>query len=138
MNDGTKKFPANPTANTNSFGGCLRDYKNSPVPVVVRVSYVGGTLKVSVDTHSKGKKLVPCFEQKDLQLPIGYHFGFSVSASGIELRRCAFDARNSPLMNRVYRLLLSLIYCRFASKRRRQRQMAIQTTMISIHLRCMR
>ncbi|KAF9569953.1 hypothetical protein EC968_002395 [Mortierella alpina] len=77
MNDGTKKFPANPTANTNSFGGCLRDYKNSPVPVVVRVSYVGGTLKVSADTHSKGKKLVTCFEQKDLELPIGYHFGFS-------------------------------------------------------------
>ncbi|KAF9273366.1 hypothetical protein BGZ68_001574 [Mortierella alpina] len=81
MNDGTKKFPANPTANTNSFGGCLRDYKNSPVPVVVRVSYIGGTLKVSVDTHSKGKKLVTCFEQKDLQLPIGYHFGFSAEAA---------------------------------------------------------
>ncbi|KAG0206115.1 hypothetical protein BGX28_002368 [Mortierella sp. GBA30] len=81
MNDGTKKFPANPTANTNSFGGCLRDYKNSPVPVVVRVSYVGSTLKVSADTHSRGHKLVTCFEQKDLSLPIGYHFGFSAEAA---------------------------------------------------------
>ncbi|KAF9089225.1 hypothetical protein BGX23_006845 [Mortierella sp. AD031] len=78
-NDGTKDFPANPPAN--SFGGCLRDYKNSPVPVVVRVSYVGKTLKVFVDTLNKGKKLVSCFEQKDIDLPAGYHFGFSAMAS---------------------------------------------------------
>lgn len=83
MNDGTKPFPANPTANTNSFGGCLRDYKNTHTPVVVRVSYIGGVLKVSADTHSKGKKMMPCFEQKDLNLPVGYHFGFSVSRSSL-------------------------------------------------------
>ncbi|KAF9109515.1 hypothetical protein BGX27_007544 [Mortierella sp. AM989] len=83
MNDGTKSFPANPTANSNSFGGCLRDFKNTPNPVVVRVTYVGGTLRVSADTHSKGKKLLTCFEQKDLQLPTGYYFGFSAEAAEI-------------------------------------------------------
>ncbi|KAF9352969.1 hypothetical protein BGX26_009244, partial [Mortierella sp. AD094] len=83
MNDGSKAFPANPTANSNSFGGCLRDYKNSPNPVVVRVSYVGGTLRVAADTHSKGKKLLTCFEQKDLQLPSSYYFGFSAEAADI-------------------------------------------------------
>ncbi|KAF8946387.1 hypothetical protein BGZ46_005789, partial [Entomortierella lignicola] len=83
MNDGTKTFPANPTANTNSFGGCLRDYKNTPNPVFVRVSYVDDTLRVSVDTHSKGKKLLTCFEQKDLKLPSGYYFGFSAEAAQI-------------------------------------------------------
>ncbi|KAG0253560.1 hypothetical protein BG011_006305 [Mortierella polycephala] len=81
INDGSKPFPSNPTANKNSFGGCLRDYKNSPVPVVVRVSYVGGTLRVAADTYSKGKKLIPCFEQKDLSLPVGYYFGVSAEAS---------------------------------------------------------
>ncbi|KAF9905565.1 hypothetical protein BX616_000975, partial [Lobosporangium transversale] len=80
MNDGTKTFPSNPTANTNNFGGCLRDYKNSPSPVVVRVSFIGGTLKVSADTHSKGRKMVNCFEQKNVDLPTGYYFG--VSAQG--------------------------------------------------------
>ncbi|KAG0288589.1 hypothetical protein BGZ96_007686 [Linnemannia gamsii] len=81
MNDGTKPFPSNPTANTNSFGGCLRDYKNTHVPVVIRVSYIDGVLKVSADTNSKGKKMMPCFEQKDLSLPVGYHFGFSAQAA---------------------------------------------------------
>ncbi|KAK3836622.1 MAG: legume-like lectin family-domain-containing protein [Linnemannia elongata] len=81
MNDGTKPFPANPTANTNSFGGCLRDYKNTHLPVVVRVSYINGVLKVSTDTHSRGKKMIPCFEQKDLDLPVGYHFGLSAQAA---------------------------------------------------------
>ncbi|KAF9923827.1 hypothetical protein FBU30_006111 [Linnemannia zychae] len=81
MNDGSKPFPSNPTANTNSFGGCLRDYKNSHTPVVVRVSYIGGILKVSADTHSKGKKMVPCFEQKDLNLPLGYYFGVTAQSA---------------------------------------------------------
>ncbi len=81
MNDGTKKFPSNPALNT--FGGCLRDYKNSPVPVMVRVSYIDQTLKVAVDTFHKGKKMVTCFEQKDVLLPTGYHFGVSVSWSNV-------------------------------------------------------
>ncbi|KAI1301126.1 hypothetical protein EDD11_005798 [Mortierella claussenii] len=83
MNDGTKAFPTNPTINGNSFGGCLRDYKNSPSPVVVRISYIGGTLRVAADAHSKGKKLVTCFEQKDVSLPNGYYFGVSAEAAQI-------------------------------------------------------
>ncbi|KAF9425052.1 Vesicular integral-membrane protein VIP36 [Entomortierella beljakovae] len=83
MNDGTKNFPSNPTQNSNSFGGCLRDYKNTANPVFVHVSYIGRTLKVSTDIHTKGKKLLPCFEQKDLDLPVGYYFGLSASASDI-------------------------------------------------------
>ncbi|KAG0200954.1 hypothetical protein BGX28_006108 [Mortierella sp. GBA30] len=79
MNDGTKKFPSNPTPNT--LGGCLRDYKNSPVPVVVRVSYIGQTLRVALDTFNKGRKMVTCFEQKDVSLPTGYHFGFSAESA---------------------------------------------------------
>ncbi|KAK5808535.1 legume-like lectin family-domain-containing protein [Linnemannia elongata] len=77
-NDGTKEFPTNPPATSM---GCLRDYKNSPVPVVIRVSYIDKTLKVSVDTLNKGKKLVSCFEQKNVDLPTGYHFGFSAMSS---------------------------------------------------------
>jgi hypothetical protein len=77
MNDGTKKFPAKPTSD--SFGGCIRDYKNSPVPVIARISYIDKTLKVAVDTINRGQKMTTCFEQKDISLPPGYHFGFSVS-----------------------------------------------------------
>ncbi|KAF9329012.1 hypothetical protein BG006_007901 [Podila minutissima] len=80
MNDGSKPFPTNPVANGNSFGGCLRDYKNSPNPVVVRVSYVGQTLRVAVDTINRGRKMITCFEQKDILLPAGYHFGISAEA----------------------------------------------------------
>ncbi|KAG0289983.1 hypothetical protein BGZ96_006523 [Linnemannia gamsii] len=79
MNDGTKEFPSNPPAN--SIGGCLRDYKNSPVPAVIRVSYIDKTLKVAIDTLNKGKKLYSCFELKDIDLPTGYHFGFSAMSS---------------------------------------------------------
>ncbi|KAF9925151.1 hypothetical protein FBU30_005007 [Linnemannia zychae] len=78
-NDGTVAFPSNPSAS--GIKGCLRDYKNSPVPVVIRVSYIGKTLKVSADTFNNGKSLIPCFELKDINLPTGYHFGFSGMSS---------------------------------------------------------
>ncbi|KAG0334138.1 hypothetical protein BG004_000540 [Podila humilis] len=81
MNEGNKRFPSNPVANGNSFGGCLRDYKNSPNPVVVRVSYIGQILRVAVDTHNRGRKMITCFEQKDISLPSGYHFGISAEAA---------------------------------------------------------
>ncbi|KAG0235885.1 hypothetical protein BGW42_004531 [Actinomortierella wolfii] len=81
LNDGSKEFPANPL--TSSFAGCLRDYKNSPVPVVVKVSYYGKTLKVAVDTLTKGRNFITCFEQKDVDLPVGYYFGFSAEAAEI-------------------------------------------------------
>ncbi|KAI1296364.1 hypothetical protein EDD11_007410 [Mortierella claussenii] len=72
-------MPSNPTAR--SFPGCLRDYKNSPGPVVVRVSYIDRTLRVAADSFSRGTKMVICFEEKDIDLPVGYHFGFSAQAA---------------------------------------------------------
>lgn len=78
VNNGTEEFPTNVASITNFAKGCMRDYKNSPNPVHVRVSYIAKTLKISVDTHSKGRKMVGCFEHPDVDLPTGYHFGFSV------------------------------------------------------------
>ncbi|KAF9577966.1 hypothetical protein BGW38_006505 [Lunasporangiospora selenospora] len=81
LNDGTKQFPSKPTTNSDNLGGCLRDYKSSPVPAVVRVSYIGQTLKISIDPMNKGKRLVTCFEQKDVKLPTGYYFGISAESA---------------------------------------------------------
>ncbi|KAI9236246.1 hypothetical protein MVEG_06038 [Podila verticillata NRRL 6337] len=81
VNNGTEEFPADVASITNFARGCMRDYKNSPNPVHVRVSYIAKTLKISVDTHSKGRKMVGCFEHPDVDLPAGYHFGFSAASS---------------------------------------------------------
>ncbi|KAF9110955.1 hypothetical protein BGX27_005668 [Mortierella sp. AM989] len=75
QNDGYQTLPKNSADIT--FGGCIRDYKNTPNPVVVRVSYIGQTLKVAVDTFNRGAKMITCFEKKNVHLPTGYHFGFS-------------------------------------------------------------
>ncbi|KAG0094048.1 hypothetical protein BGZ92_009256 [Podila epicladia] len=83
VNDGTEDFPTNVASITNFARGCMRDYKNSPNPVYVRVSYIARTLKVSVDTHSKGRKMVSCFEHPDVDLPTGHHFGFSAESAKI-------------------------------------------------------
>ncbi|KAG0369153.1 legume-like lectin family-domain-containing protein [Gamsiella multidivaricata] len=79
INDGTKSYQED--QESSRLGGCLRDYKNSPVPVVIRVSYISRTLRVAVDTMNKGSKLMTCFERNDIDLPAGYHFGFSAESA---------------------------------------------------------
>ncbi|KAF9391987.1 Protein ERGIC-53 [Mortierella sp. AD011] len=80
MNDGGWSMPNNPVLE-NNFGGCLRDFKNSPTPVVIRVTYVDRTLKVSVDTLNRGRKMLPCFEKEGIDLPPGYYFGISAESA---------------------------------------------------------
>ncbi|KAF9434365.1 hypothetical protein BGZ76_008141 [Entomortierella beljakovae] len=80
LNDGTEAFPKIPS---NDFGGCLRDYKNTVNPVTIRVSYIAKTLRVSVDTISKGAKLITCFEKKGVNLPTGNYFGFSAYSADV-------------------------------------------------------
>lgn len=86
-NDGTKKASNVSNVLSLMFGGCFRDFRNSMVPVHVRVTYAENNLKVAVDSTQNGKSFLPCFERLDIKLPTGYYFGFSASSSypaGIE------------------------------------------------------
>ncbi|KAI0235389.1 hypothetical protein L0F63_006358 [Massospora cicadina] len=80
-NDGTKEAANVTNILSLMFGGCFRDFRNSMVPVHVRVTYLEKTLKVAVDSTQNGKSFVPCFERRDINLPTGYYFGLSASSS---------------------------------------------------------
>ena len=53
LNDGSKKVMAKDLADADvgSVGNCFRNYRNSPYPVHVRVSYIGKTLSVSMSSR---------------------------------------------------------------------------------------
>ncbi|KAF9427026.1 hypothetical protein BGZ94_005631 [Podila epigama] len=85
VNNGTQEFPTNVASITNFARGCMRDYRNTPNPVVVRVSYITKTLKVSIDTVNKGRQMIHCYEQSDVDLPTGYYFGISAESSSVTM-----------------------------------------------------
>ncbi|KAJ9064407.1 hypothetical protein DSO57_1031004 [Entomophthora muscae] len=80
-NDGSKKAANVSNVLSLMFGGCFRDFRNSMVPVHVRVTYSDNALRVAVDSTQNGKSFLPCFERLDMKLPTGYYFGFSASSS---------------------------------------------------------
>ncbi|KAI8622381.1 legume-like lectin [Chytriomyces sp. MP71] len=79
MNDGSKELAGRVDYQQFVSGNCLRDYRNTPHPVWVRVTYKKRQLRVDVDLYKDGYQFVECFRAKDIDLPTGYYFGVSAS-----------------------------------------------------------
>ncbi|KAI8925188.1 concanavalin A-like lectin/glucanase domain-containing protein [Entophlyctis helioformis] len=80
-NDGTKSledFKSYLSSQVN-LGACYREYRNSPGPVFVRLSYIGGILSLDIDVRQGGNNYVTCFVVPHANLPTGYHFGISAA-----------------------------------------------------------
>ncbi|ORY53585.1 hypothetical protein BCR33DRAFT_760983 [Rhizoclosmatium globosum] len=75
LNDGTKQIASRTPQTHEILGGCMRDYRNTPHPVWVRVTYKRRQLRVDVDLYKDGYKFEECFRAKDVDLPPGYYFG---------------------------------------------------------------
>ncbi|KAI9335996.1 legume-like lectin family-domain-containing protein [Obelidium mucronatum] len=78
-NDGTKAVEGRTPQNHEILGNCLRDYRNTPHPVWVRVTYKNRQLRVDFDLYKDGYQFVECFRAKNVDLPTGYYFGVSAS-----------------------------------------------------------
>jgi DNA repair ATPase RecN len=63
------------------FGGCYQNFRNTPNPVFVKVTYKNNQLSLATDIDNGGKKYLPCFSANDISLPTGYYFGFSASST---------------------------------------------------------
>ncbi|KAJ3073401.1 hypothetical protein HDU98_001585 [Podochytrium sp. JEL0797] len=79
VNDGSKEVAGRSPAANEMAGSCMRDYRNTPHPVWVRVTYKKRQLRVDVDLYKDGYQFVECFRAKDIDLPAGYYFGLSAS-----------------------------------------------------------
>ncbi|KAJ3089783.1 hypothetical protein HK102_005510 [Quaeritorhiza haematococci] len=79
LNDGSKTLKDQRNYIHHAFGGCFRDYRNTPGPVWIRVVYAKQQLKVEVDLRQNGKAFTECFSVDSVNLPTGYYFGVSAS-----------------------------------------------------------
>lgn len=81
LNDGHYVMDGRGDYMSNSMGSCFRDYRNTPSPVWGRLTYANRTLRLDMDLRQDGYSFTQCFEKTDIDLPQGYHFGFSASTS---------------------------------------------------------
>ncbi|CAI2189109.1 14171_t:CDS:10, partial [Funneliformis geosporum] len=82
LNDGSKLYNNITEPRDAMLAGCYRLFHNTPSPVFARISYYNRTIKLEVDANDEGGAYLPCFEQKDIDLPTGYYFGVSAIAEG--------------------------------------------------------
>lgn len=85
VNDGTVQFDHNNDGGAQQVGGCLRDFRNKPFPVRIRIEYYQQALTVMVNNglSNKPDDFELCLRAVNVQLPpIGY-LGVSAATGGL-------------------------------------------------------
>ncbi|KAJ1653811.1 hypothetical protein IWQ61_006141 [Dispira simplex] len=79
INDGHTRIDVGGTTHDHHMvGACFRDVRNThPHLVHARLTYDNHKLSLELDTTQDGRKMIKCFEAPNVDLPIGYRFGFS-------------------------------------------------------------
>ncbi len=55
INDGTKSYDHHNDGKTQSQGSCIRDFRNKPLPIRLKIEYVNQTLTVRHRNERKKK-----------------------------------------------------------------------------------
>ena len=111
INDGTKQFDHHRDGITQQIGGCLRDFRNKPFPIRIRVEYFRKTLTVSYHAGLSNdlSQYEICTQVLNIDLPKQGHFGVSAATGGLAddhdvlafITHSYFDHKNT-----VYNLLI--------------------------------
>ncbi|ORX57344.1 concanavalin A-like lectin/glucanase [Piromyces finnis] len=73
-NDGNTVIQSQKEYNDIRKSLCVADFRNSPLPVFVRITYLNKYLKVEVDLSHEGNEYYECTNEK-IELPNDYYFG---------------------------------------------------------------
>ncbi|XP_078492620.1 protein ERGIC-53-like [Ciona intestinalis] len=84
MNDGSLSYNHATDGFEQKAGGCLRDFRNRPYPVKVRVTYTGQTLTVLVDSGATSvEEFEVCLKVEGVVIPKNYYFGVTAATGGL-------------------------------------------------------
>ncbi|XP_076081528.1 protein ERGIC-53-like isoform X1 [Mytilus galloprovincialis] len=85
VNDGTKQYDHQSDGSQQQIGGCMRDFRNKPYPVRVKVEYYNRILTVFINTGLTNNKddFELCLRQENVDLPKGGYFGISAATGGL-------------------------------------------------------
>ncbi|KAF0301028.1 Protein ERGIC-53 [Amphibalanus amphitrite] len=85
VNDGTITYDHEKDGQGQIVGGCLRDFRNKPHPVRVRVTYLNNvlTLEMHNGITNSDKDFELCFRAENVVLPENGYFGLSAATGGL-------------------------------------------------------
>ncbi|XP_048750391.2 protein ERGIC-53-like [Ostrea edulis] len=85
VNDGTQQYDHQSDGSTQQIGGCLRDFRNKPYPVRVKVEYYNKILTVFVNNGLTNNKddFELCLRQENVNLPDSGYFGITAATGGL-------------------------------------------------------
>ncbi|XP_061170528.1 protein ERGIC-53-like [Saccostrea echinata] len=81
VNDGTQQYDHQNDGSQQQLGGCLRDFRNKPYPIRVKIEYRNKSLTVFVNnglTNNK-EEFELCLRQENVNLPDSGYFGVSAA-----------------------------------------------------------
>ena len=77
LNNGKRR----PYMLTEPAGRCAKRLRNLRYPIVMRVTYLTGVLKVDFDNQDEGATYTECLQLNNVKLPVGQHLGLSCQSS---------------------------------------------------------
>nr|XP_034322732.1 protein ERGIC-53 [Crassostrea gigas] len=85
VNDGTQQYDHQSDGSQQQLGGCLRDFRNKPYPVRVKVEYYSKILTVFVNNGLTNNKddFELCLRQENVNLPESAYFGVTAATGGL-------------------------------------------------------
>lgn len=84
-NDGTKSYDHHRDGITQQLGGCLRDFRNKPFPVRLKIEYFKKALTVNYHSglNNDLSNYEICTRIENIDLPPNGHFGVSAATGGL-------------------------------------------------------
>jgi mannose-binding lectin 1 len=84
-NDGTKSYDHHRDGITQQLGGCLRDFRNKPFPIRIKLEYYKRVLTVYYHSglNNDLSSYEICARVENLDLPKSGHFGVSAETGGL-------------------------------------------------------
>ncbi|BFZ26129.1 hypothetical protein BsWGS_29168 [Bradybaena similaris] len=85
VNDGTLAYDHQNDGSTQHIGGCLRDFRNKPFPVRVKIEYYNQVLTVKVNNGltSSQQDFEICLSASNVVLPASGYIGISAATGGL-------------------------------------------------------
>ncbi|XP_021357046.1 protein ERGIC-53-like [Mizuhopecten yessoensis] len=85
VNDGTMNYDHQSDGLQQQAGGCLRDFRNKPYPVRIKVEYYNNILTVFFNNGLTSNKddFELCLRQENIHLPKSGYFGISAATGGL-------------------------------------------------------
>ncbi len=85
-NDGTKSYDHNRDGLMQQLGGCLRDFRNKPFPIALKIEYYKRVLTVYYHnglSENDNQYQEICARVENVDLPKNGHFGVSAATGGL-------------------------------------------------------